>query len=202
MRDGDNIMQLDALPVDMIGFIFYHKSPRFVYEMPHFMPKNSKKVGVFVDEPKESVQTYADRFELDYVQLHGNESPEYCRSLQANGLKIIKAFSVADVKDLKQVNQYEPSCRMFVFDTKSDQPGGSGKQFDWDILEAYHGETPFLLSGGINCYSARALKEFHHPALIGYDLNSRFELKPALKDIERIETFLNDLKLDKQTDYE
>lgn len=194
MRDGDNIKQLETLPIDMIGFIFYNKSPRCMLEMPEYMPKRALRIGVFVNEEKDAIEMYADRFGLHYIQLHGDESPEYCRTLEAHGLKIIKAFSVNDVKDLKSVHLYEPYCKMFIFDTKCNQYGGSGNQFDWNILESYKGETPFLLSGGINSYSARALKEFNHPALAGYDINSRFETKPGLKDIERINKFLKDLK--------
>ena len=117
MREGDNIQQLEALPIDMVGFIFYHKSPRFVFEMPEYMPKTSLRVGVFVNEEKETIEMYADRFGLHYVQLHGKESPAYCSSLEAHGLKIIKAFSVENEKDLNSVSQYDPYCRMFIFDT-------------------------------------------------------------------------------------
>ena len=146
--------------------------------------------------PGETLQNFlhADRFGLNDVQLHGNESPEYCRSLHSTGLKIIKAFSVDRPKDLKKVYDYEKVCDLFLFDTKCEQYGGSGNQFDWSILHTYNGDVPFLLSGGINSYSANALKEFKHPRLAGYDLNSRFETKPGEKDPERIRTFLNELK--------
>ena len=154
----------------------------------------NRRVGVFVNEDKQVVSMYADRFGLNDVQLHGNESPEYCRSLHSTGLKIIKAFSVDRPKDLKKVYDYEKVCDLFLFDTKCEQYGGSGNQFDWSILHTYNGDVPFLLSGGINSYSANALKEFKHPRLAGYDLNSRFETKPGEKDPERIRTFLNELK--------
>lgn len=195
MRQAENIQEVEALQeVDMMGFIFYPKSPRFMYEIPAYMPIRAHRVGVFVNEDKQVVKTYADRFGLDYVQLHGNESPDYCRSLCSSGLKIIKAFSIARSKDLNSVSEYEEVCHHFLFDTKCEQYGGSGNQFDWSILHDYHGQVPFLLSGGINSYSANALKEFSHPHLAGYDLNSRFELNPGEKDPERIQTFLNDLK--------
>ena len=109
-------------------------------------------------------------------------------------MKIIKAFSVDRPKDLRKVYDYEKVCDLFLFDTKCEQYGGSGNQFDWSILHTYNGDVPFLLSGGINSYSANALKEFKHPRLAGYDLNSRFETKPGEKDPERIRTFLNELK--------
>lgn len=196
MRQAENIQEIEALKeVDMMGFIFYSKSPRFIYEMPAYLPTRAHRVGVFVNEDKQVVKTYADRFGLDYIQLHGNESPDYCRSLYSSGLKIIKAFSIARTKDLNSVSEYEEECHLFLFDTKCEQHGGSGNQFDWNILHDYNGKVPFLLSGGINSYSANALKEFSHPNLVGYDLNSRFELNPGEKDPERIRTFLNELKL-------
>ena len=195
MRDAENIRNVDTLNgVDMIGFIFYPKSPRFVYELPKYLPILARRVGVFVNEDKRIVMTYADRFGLNYVQLHGKESPEYCQSLHNAGLKIIKAFSIARLKDLNNVTDYEKVCELFLFDTKCEQYGGSGNQFDWDILHSYNGSVPFLLSGGINLYSTKALKEFKHNQLAGYDLNSRFEIKPAEKDSERIKQFLNELK--------
>lgn len=195
MREAGNIKEVESLPeVDMIGFIFYPKSPRYIYEIPAYLPVRAQRVGVFVNEEKETVTMIADRFDLNYTQLHGNESPEYCRSLQNAGLKIIKAFSIADTKDLNVVEEYEEFCNLFLFDTKCQQYGGSGNQFDWNILQAYNGRIPFLLSGGIHSSSANALKEFSHPRLAGYDLNSRFELTPGEKDPELLRAFLNELK--------
>lgn len=193
MCKADNIREIDSLGVDMIGFIFYPRSPRCVCELPAYMPVHAHRVGVFVNEEKDTIQMYADRFQLEYIQLHGNESPEYCRSLRTVGLKIIKAFSIAQRKDLQHILAYEEYCDYFLFDTKCEQHGGSGKQFDWNILHFYTGHTRFLLSGGINFYSAKALKEFHHPQLAGFDLNSRFEVSPGEKDAQRIEQFLQEL---------
>ena len=195
MCEAENIREVESLEgIDMLGFIFYPKSPRYVYELPAYLPIHARRIGVFVNEDKQVVSMYVDRFGLDYVQLHGNESPEYCRSLHTAGLKTIKAFSIARPKDLTRVYEYEKDCDLFLFDTKCEQYGGSGNQFDWSILHTYDGDVPFLLSGGINPYSVNALKEFKHPRLAGYDLNSRFELKPGKKDTERIRTFLNELK--------
>lgn len=194
MTDADNIRNVELLGVDMIGFIFYPKSPRCLCEKPRYLPTLSKRVGVFVNESKENVLMYADRFSLNYIQLHGNESPDYCRSLHSNGLHLIKAFSISLPKDLQDVSDYDGLCQYYLFDTKTPQYGGSGNQFDWNILQRYNGSTPFLLSGGINPYSANAIKEFHHPRLAGIDLNSRFETKPGVKDVERIKMFLKDLK--------
>lgn len=194
MQDGENIRQTEMLDIDLIGFIFYPKSPRCIYEMPDYLPVHARRVGVFVNESRQTIDMFADRFGLNFIQLHGHESPEYCRSLQSNGFKLIKAFSIAGPKDLHPVYDYEKYCDYFLFDTKCQQYGGSGNQFDWSILRAYNGHTPFLLSGGINPYSAKALREFHHPRLAGYDLNSRFETQPGRKDTERICQFLNELR--------
>lgn len=194
MREAENIRAVEQLGVDMIGFIFYPRSPRCICELPHYLPVNALRVGVFVNENKQTVETYADRFGLNYLQLHGNESPEYCQSLRTAGMKIIKTFSIARAKDLQQVHRYEATCDYLLFDTKTEQFGGSGNQFDWNLLHAYNGRTPFLLSGGINLYSTKALKAFHHPCLAGFDINSRFELAPGKKDAERINQFLQELK--------
>lgn len=195
MRDAENIRNVEALHgVDMLGFIFYAKSPRYVRELPAYLPTHSQRVGVFVNEEQQVITMHAVRFGLDYVQLHGDESPEYCRELHASGLKIIKAFSIAQPQDLDKVSEYEAVCDVFLFDTKCEQYGGSGYPFDWNILSLYKGRVPFLLSGGINPESAHSLKEFEHPLLAGYDLNSRFERKPADKAPEQIQQFLNELE--------
>ena len=194
MTEADNIRDVEQLGVDMIGFIFYPKSPRCLCERPGYLPLYAKRVGVFVNESKENILMYADRFRLNYIQLHGNESPDYCRTLHNNGLHLIKAFSISLPKDLFDVSAYDGLCDYYLFDTKTPQFGGSGNQFDWNILHRYNGSTPFLLSGGINPYSAKAIKEYHHPRLAGIDLNSRFETAPGLKDVERIEIFLKELR--------
>ena len=194
MREAENIREVEQLKVDMIGFIFYPKSARCLYELPAYMPVKAKRVGVFVNEDKKEIEIFADRFSLDYIQLHGNESPEYCHSLRATGLRLIKAFSIARRKDFENIGTYEESCDYFLFDTKCEQHGGSGNQFDWSMLNSYKGKKPFLLSGGINQYSPPTLKELRHPQLAGFDLNSRFETKPGLKDVERLRHFLEELR--------
>ena len=179
MTEAENIRNVELQGVDMIGFIFYPKSPRCLCQMPGYLPACAKRVGVFVNESKENILMYTDRFGLNYIQLHGNEAPEYCRSLRNAGLHLIKAFSILLPKDL---------------DTKTPQYGGSGNQFDWNLLHRYNGPTPFLLSGGINPYSVKALREFRHPYFAGIDINSRFETVPGIKDVERITNFLKELK--------
>lgn len=114
MREAENIQDVESIEgIDMLGFIFYPKSPRYVYELPAYLPIHARRVGVFVNEDKQTISMYADRFGLNYVQLHGNESPEYCRSLHSTGLKIIKAFSVDRPKDLRKVYDYEKVCDLF-----------------------------------------------------------------------------------------
>lgn len=196
MTDGDNIRSVEALGVDLIGFVFYPPSPRYVDTLPGYLPQRARRVGVFVDEAKEQVAMYADRFGLDYLQLHGHESPDYCRSLRRAGFRLIKAFAVGSSKDLAAVHAYDNGlCDYFLFDTKTArQPGGSGSQFDWALLRNYQGHTPFLLSGGIHAHSARALDSFAHPLLAGVDLNSRFETQPGLKDVGRLRQFITELK--------
>lgn len=152
-----------------------------------------KACGCLCQRRQKEIEILADRFSLDYIQLHGNESPEYCHSLRSTGLRLIKAFSIARRKDFENTEAYEKSCDYFLFDTKCEQHGGSGNQFDWTMLNSYKGKKPFLLSGGINPYSAPTLKELRHPQLAGFDLNSRFEAKPGLKEVERLKFFLEQL---------
>lgn len=194
MCHGDNIREVEELGADMIGFIFYPKSPRCMCELPDYMPQKAIRVGIFVNEERDTIEMVADRFGLQYIQLHGKESPAYCRALQAAGFKLIKAFPMATLTDLAAVYEYEGLCNYYLFDTKCEKHGGSGKQFDWSLLHNYTGRTPFLLSGGLNQYSSRALKEFNHHYLAGYDINSRFETAPGKKDPERIRFFLDGLQ--------
>ena len=191
MTLGDNIRQVEQLGADWIGFIFYPRSPRFMDALPDYLPQRAERVGVFVDQPKEEVLMYADRFGLQAVQLHGHESPGYCRSLRGRGLRIIKAFPVATADDLLATTAYEGCCDYYLFETKSTQPGGSGQSFDWSVLQAYHSRTPFLLSGGIRPEQAAVVRAFRHPLLAGIDLNSRFESSPGVKDIQQLRQFLD-----------
>lgn len=193
LMQADNIQAVEQLGVEMIGLNFYPKSPRFIYQMPSYLPLEAKRVGIFVNQSKEEIAIYADRFGLNYIQLHGTESPGYCRSLQTKGYHLIKAFAIAQAKDLSVVREYEGFCDYYLFDTKTHNYGGSGEQFDWSLLRHYHGRTPFLLSGGINVFSARAIRAFTHPCLAGVDLNSRFERAPGIKDVERIRQFIQEL---------
>ncbi|MDD2244022.1 MAG: phosphoribosylanthranilate isomerase [Dysgonamonadaceae bacterium] len=196
MRDSDNIRAVEELGVDWMGFIFYNKSSRFVSEVPEYLPLKSKRVGVFVNEALETILQTSSMFGLDLVQLHGNESPEFCETLRTYGLIIIKAFSITDNKEFEseKFKPYESFCDYFLFDTKTELFGGSGKKFNWEILSDYFGNTPFLLSGGISPDDVEEIKSFVHPKYAGIDLNSRFEITPAYKNIKLLQNFIKEIR--------
>ena len=195
MRDAENIREVEALGIDLMGFIFWPKSSRYVSERPAYLPTNCKRVGVFVDEDIETVKRIADDYALDYIQLHGHELADYCAQLR--GFKLIKAFNIATTEDFKQTEPYTGIVDYFLFDTKGKSVGGNGEKFDWSVLSAYDGNTPFLLSGGIGPDDAEVLTSHFSPLTskkcVGIDLNSRFEIAPGLKDINKLKDFLNAL---------
>lgn len=211
MRDADNIRDISALGVDMIGLIFYPPSPRYVQQfssgagiIPDYAPDMGKtplRVGVFVDDMPQNIVTRVYNYKLDYIQLHGNEPRETLENLRATiapdikpKIKIIKAISVSSAEDIKKYKEYVGAADLFLFDTKCKTVGGSGELFDWQVLQAYDGDVPFLLSGGIGPDDAERIKNFHHPKCIGIDLNSKFEIEPALKDVEKLKQFLVKVK--------
>ena len=197
MREPENIRAVERTGIDWMGFIFWPRSGRYVSAPPSYLPQKAKRVGVFVDADADTVKRHVADCALDIVQLHGHESPEYLRSLRSvfsgSALLFIKAFSIADDKDLRRTAAYEGIADYFLFDTKTPLPGGSGMKFDWSVLSAYTGRTPFLLSGGIGPDDAPRVRSFKHEKLAGIDLNSRFETAPAMKDANRIARFLSQL---------
>ena len=192
MREPENIREAEALGIDLMGFIFWPKSSRYVSERPAYLPTKCKRVGVFVDERMEEVERITGEYALDVVQLHGHETPDYIRQLHLQ-CSIIKAFNIATADDFAACAPYEHLVDFFLFDAKGKSVGGNGIAFDWSVLKAYHGQTPFLLSGGIGPDDALRIKAIRHPQFAGIDLNSRFELSPALKDITALRQFLNEL---------
>jgi len=211
MRDPENIRQVAMTGIDWMGFIFYARSARSIDSRLWTVdslkktdsPSNChlstvicqlKRVGVFVNATPEYMMETANLYKLDYLQLHGNESPDTCYALQKRGYAIIKAFSIASADDLTSTTEYEGRADYFLFDTKCNSYGGSGKQFDWSVLASYKGNTPFLLSGGIAPDSVDAVRNFRHPQLAGIDLNSGFETEPGMKDAEKIKTFIDKIK--------
>lgn len=217
MRDADNIRAVAALDIDFLGFIFYPKSPRYT---PKAIPeaeliadtattarrndieaRKPQRVGVFVDETPQAIIAHIHNDQLDYVQLHGHELPEMIDNLKRtvipdirHSLKVIKAFSIAKPDDLLQTKAYEGIADLFLFDTPTESYGGSGKKFDWQMLQAYDGHTPFLLSGGIGPEDIDRIRTFEHPQCIGIDLNSRFETAPGIKDVEALRRFTEKLR--------
>ncbi len=274
MRDAQNIREVAALGVNLIGLIFYPKSPRYIESIssdagiiPDYSSLNRltpkplskgegsdmldkqlkaeetegearnkqieseqlkstqskapfnkvttplsfgegqggeaaipKFVGVFVNDMPQNIITAVYNYHLSYVQLHGDESPVMIGNMRRTlvpdivpQIKIIKAISVSSAEDLKCCEQYEGHVDLFLFDTKCKGYGGSGQKYDWSVLEAYTGQTPFLLSGGIGPDDADRLRAFHHPQCIGIDLNSKFETAPGMKDINLLQNFLHQL---------
>jgi len=190
MRDTANITELIKLQPDFMGFIFHEKSPRNVVEIPSIeIPSNIKKVGVFVDKDIVFIKEKAKDFNLDYIQLHGNETPEFCKSLKEKGYKIIKAFNISENFNFEQLQAYETFCDYFLFDAFGKKAGGNGIIFNWELLRKYKGQTSFLLSGGIDHTMAQEIRNVNHSKLAGIDINSGFEIKSALKDIKKIEEF-------------
>jgi phosphoribosylanthranilate isomerase len=192
MRDAENIRQLETLGIDWMGMIFWPKSKRYVSTPPVYLPQHVRKVGVFVDASLDAIRQHVEDYQLDIIQLHGQESPETLKALKP--LTLIKAFNIATPEDLQKTVAYEGMADYFLFDTKGKSVGGNGEKFDWSVLDSYQGETPFLLSGGIGSEDAQDIKSFHHPKCIGIDLNSRFETEPGLKDITKLKQFLEAIR--------
>ena len=194
MRAAENLEGLLELPIHYVGLIFYKKSKRFVEKtLPKIDFKGKEKVGVFVNATLEFILEKSTQFDFKTIQLHGKETPDFCETLKAKDFKIIKAFSVNDDFDFSLTKKYEPFCDYFLFDTKGKLPGGNGYTFDWEILKNYQGETPFFLSGGINSSHNNILKGLNFKQLYAVDLNSGFEIKPALKDISLLKKFVKDV---------
>lgn len=196
MRDSENMKAIADLDVDFMGMIFYPRSKRYVSEVPSFRPLRQKLIAVFVDADIDEIAKTVETFHCDGIQLHGDETPEYIRSLKAvcNRL-IIKAFQIVTADDLHKTEQYETLCDYFLFDTATPLYGGSGESFDWSVLAEYKGKTPFLLSGGIGAESVERIKQFSHPQCVGIDINSKFETSPAVKDVEKVRTFVEKLRI-------
>lgn len=193
LTDNDTSKQVaDLQNIDYLGFIFYEGSKRFTDST--IVADGKKKTGVFVNASLEYIAEQIEKHNLDAVQLHGSESPEFVVQLPKN-IQIIKAFGIATEADFEATKAFNGLVDYFLFDTKSDSHGGTGAAFNWQLLQNYTGTTPFMLSGGIGVDSVEALKQFTHPQLAGYDLNSRFETAPKEKNPELIATFIKLLNM-------
>lgn len=196
MKFAANIAAVAGLQPDYLGFIFYDKSPRYISdvsaELIKYIPSEIKTVGVFVDEDLEIVKKKINLYQLKAVQLHGSEAPEYCAELKTNfnNLEVIKAFGLDEDFDFSTLDAYKKVVDFFLFDTKTKAHGGSGKTFDWKILESYTLDKPYFLSGGIDLEHAEAISRIKDERLYALDINSRFETEPGVKDVERIKAFV------------
>ncbi|MDO5969028.1 phosphoribosylanthranilate isomerase [Flavivirga aquimarina] len=225
MKYEDNITQVATLQPDYLGFIFYEKSARHFNNIIPELPTSIKKVGVFVDENLEYVIEQINTHQLQAVQLHGKESPEYClklkryyeeqsdvaissketdrhaehvsasrkKNLKQVLVQIIKVFSIKEEFDFEILKPYETVCDYFLFDTKGKLPGGNGYTFNWNVLNNYPSTKPFFLSGGIGLDQIEAIKKFKQSEASKYcyalDVNSKFEIEPGLKHIEKLKEF-------------
>ncbi|MCL5247046.1 phosphoribosylanthranilate isomerase [Cellulophaga sp. 20_2_10] len=206
MKYLENMEAVAALQPDYLGFIFWEPSSRFFNGKMGNIPKNIKKVGVFVDADLDYVVNRINEYNLDAVQLHGKESPEFCKGLRNSSLglkgkqpQIIKVFSIKDSFDFSSLSPFEKVCDYFLFDTKGKLPGGNGYTFNWSVLENYPSTKPYFLSGGIGIKDVDKVKDFLKTTASKYcvalDVNSSFEIEPGLKNIEKLNEFKTALSI-------
>ncbi len=190
MKDPVNILGLLNLAPDFIGFIFYAKSKRFVDQINdgviNAIPKHIKKVGVFVNSTFEEIKDKVTTYGLDFVQLHGDESPQLCEQLKEEGVGVIKVFSVDSDFDFEILEPYKPYSDYFLFDTKGKDYGGNGVTFDWSVLKKYDNEKPFFISGGLSPENIDEVEGLSEMNLAAVDLNSCFEDAPGLKNLNML----------------
>lgn len=194
LKYADNIAELEKVQPDMMGFIFYKASPRYVGEgfvMPQ-LNSTIKKVGVFVNEESNRIKEIITQYNLDYVQLHGDEDETYCKQLRSF-VKIIKAFRITEQFNFSQLSNYVDKADLFIFDSPGKGYGGNGTVFSWQLLEKYQLQLPFLLSGGINLNEIKNVIEAKRkfPQMLGADVNSGFEISPGLKNTNELQKFKN-----------
>lgn len=195
-----NLIEISKLKPDLMGFIFYSHSTRYVAGrldpeiIAEFLP-GIRKAGVFVNADFEAITETSKKYLLDIVQLHGNESPALCCQLRETGIEVIKAFNIKEINDFRPYSEFIPYTNYLLFDSFTPDYGGSGNKFDWKILDKYDLGHPFFLSGGITPRDVNNIREITNPAFYGVDLNSRFEIKPGLKDIKILNKFISDIRL-------
>ncbi|MFK7935370.1 MAG: phosphoribosylanthranilate isomerase [Saprospiraceae bacterium] len=205
LNNAENISELAQLPIDMAGIIFYPKSPRNftleVADLEVLTENDVNRVGVMVNPQMDEVINRVHDYELDFVQLHGDENPMFCAEIKRlwslstiRSAKIIKAFSIDDDFDFNATNEFQRYVDLFLFDTKGAQRGGNGKTFNWEKLREYQGMTPFLLSGGIRLEHAAQIRKLNVPQLYGVDINSGFESEAGVKKVAEVQKFVELLK--------
>jgi phosphoribosylanthranilate isomerase len=199
MRETGNIIAAAELMPDFMGFIFYPGSGRFAGEMLNpeivaHLPAGIRKTGVFVNAELNEITETVSKYSLNAIQLHGDEPPELCRILRDTGIVVIKAFSIGENMSFSSCRDYISCTDYFLFDTMTINHGGSGQKFDWKLLDRYDAGQPFILSGGISPTDIDNIAGITNPSFYGLDLNSRFELEPGVKDIEKLKKFINELR--------
>ena len=194
ITDTETIKTLITMKVARLGFIFYHKSARYVHgklieDGLLEVPQHIKKTGVFVNAEIPEIEQIIDRYKMDSIQLHGDEPPDFCQYFRTKA-EVIKTISIKDEKSFETANLYCDACDLFLFDTHSEHYGGTGKTFDWQWLEKYTLEKPYYLSGGISLENFEEIRKLQHNQLKGIDINSKFEIRPGIKDIEKIKQLI------------
>lgn len=192
MKYPKNITEVGKLLPDYMGFIFYEKSPRFFDDELPNLPESIQKVGVFVNATLEAISEKIKKYDLNLVQLHGNELANFCERLKEKKIKIIKVFSVDDDFSFDQIIPFEDVCDYFLFDTKGKNYGGNGIIFNWEILKNYPSKKPFFLSGGIGVAEISKIKQLNLP-LFAIDVNSKFEIKPGQKNSQLLKELQDEL---------
>lgn len=192
MKHEENIQEVAQLHPDYMGFIFYKKSPRYFDGYLPILPQPTQKIGVFVDAYLDDILDKVRRYNLQFVQLHGNETPDFCKLFQQTDAKVIKVFSVDDAFDFEVIKPYEKVCDYFLFDTKGEKPGGNGTPFNWQILSNYSSTKPFFLSGGIGLEDIEAIKKLNVP-IHAIDVNSKFEIEPGIKNVSNCKELIASL---------
>ncbi len=187
MIDQKQLITIDPL-VNYVGFIFYEKSPRFIEN--RIVSQHAKRVGVFVNQTESYIKHQIVKHDLDIVQLHGNESPDLCKSLRGDA-QVFKAFGIQSEEDILKTETYADAVDCFLFDTKTPKYGGSGIRFDWELLSKYQLDIPFMLSGGIQMSHAEEIRKISHPQFEGIDINSGFEISPGNKNVQLIKSFIH-----------
>lgn len=211
MKYSENMVKVATLNPDYMGFIFWEPSVRSFSGALPAIPSHIRKVGVFVDASLDAILEKVAVYHLDMVQLHGNESPEFCQLLREvlnktvspegeaqRGVGIIKAISVSDHFPFEDLKPYQASVDYFLFDSKGPLPGGNGFGFNWELLNNYSLDTPFFLSGGIGMGELEKLVAFSRTPQAekchAIDVNSAFETEPGLKDAEILQEFIKNIK--------
>jgi phosphoribosylanthranilate isomerase len=198
MRDPGNISEISRLLPDYMGFIFYSGSKRYAGEISSDdlspLPAQVRRVGVFVDRAGGDVLSICSRLGIKTVQLHGNESPSYCRLMIDSGLEVIKVLHIGSDGGIDPAGPYMDSCDFFLLDTEGPGYGGTGEKFNWDLIRDYNLDKPFFLSGGIGPKDADRIMDLKHPRFYGVDVNSRFEIRPGIKRRDELEAFIRKLR--------